>query len=68
MSIVNKLARREEFDTLKGQFEKLSADGKMSDESLTLKVVAIIRHGRDFCFSEEIMDALAKRHDRWTPE
>jgi transposase len=36
MSNVNKQALREEFDTLKAQFEQLSADGKISDESRTL--------------------------------
>ena len=36
MATVNKQSLREEFDTLKGRFEQLSADGKMTEESRTL--------------------------------
>lgn len=36
MATVDKTSLREEFDALKGQFQRLSADGKVSDESRTL--------------------------------
>jgi transposase len=36
MPSVNKASLREEFDTLKGQFERLCAEGKMAEESRTL--------------------------------
>jgi transposase len=36
MSSVNKQALREEFDTLKAQFERLSTDGKITEESRAL--------------------------------
>lgn len=36
MATVNKQSLREEFETLKGRFEQLSKDGKMSAESRTL--------------------------------
>ena len=36
MASVNKVSVREEFDTLKGQFERLCAAGKMAEESRTL--------------------------------
>ena len=36
MASVNKASLREEFDTIKGQFERLCAEGKMAEESRTL--------------------------------
>ena len=36
MASVNKASLREEFDTLKGRFERLCAEGKMAEESRTL--------------------------------
>jgi len=36
MASVNKKSLREEFDTLKAQFERLSAEGKMAAESRAL--------------------------------
>jgi hypothetical protein len=36
MASLNKASLREEFDTLKGRFEHLCAEGKMGDESRTL--------------------------------